>query len=247
MLPKIVPAILTSDIKDLKTKLEKLNGLSDWVQIDILDGKFINNKTIELKDLGKIKRVKKFNLEAHLMVENPEKYFKECQKLKIKRVIFHQEASRNLREILSESEKFKFKTGIALNPRTPITKIKPYLNQIDLVLLMGVNPGFQGQKFIPSVLNKIKNLKKMASEKRKVRLGRTLYENAHTNINPVRNSEGSQRKISNGVKIEIDGGVNISNIKKVVEAGADYLVIGSSLFKNDNVRENLRQLKKAYE
>ena len=207
---KIIPAILTNKIKDLEDKLKKLSGLVDLIQIDIIDGNFINNKTIGLKDLKKIKLLKNFKLEAHLMVKNPEKYFEDCQKLGIKRVIFHIEAVKNLKEILETANKFKFEIGVALNPKTNIEKIKPYLNRLNLILLMGVNPGFQGQKFIPSVLNKIKTIKKVAPK----------------------------------IKIEVDGGINENNIKKVAYAGADYLIIGSSLWKSENIKKQLSKLKK---
>src|SRR3989338_3537702 len=110
---KIIPAILTNKIKDLEDKLKKLSGLVDLIQIDIIDGNFINNKTIGLKDLKKIKLLKNFKLEAHLMVKNPEKYFEDCQKLGIKRVIFHIEAVKNLKEILETANKFKFEIGVA--------------------------------------------------------------------------------------------------------------------------------------
>jgi len=199
---KIIPTILTDDFLDLETKLKQLKGLTDWIQIDIADGKFVNNVSIRLEDLSKTKLAAGFNLEAHLMVLAPEKYFSACQKANVKRVVFHLEAAKKLNDILDKAKKFDFLIGIALNPQTPIAKIKPYLKQIDLVLLLAVQPGFQGQKFLPSVLAKIKNLRKIAPE----------------------------------TKIEIDGGVNPGNIKKIAEAGADYIVVGSYLFRNKKVK-----------
>lgn len=204
---KIIPAILTKDPKDLEDKLKKLKGLVDWVQIDVLDGKFVNNNSIQPEDLPQV-LTKNFNLEIHLMVQNPENYFKECQNIGAKRVIFHAEAVENLHNLLNRAKKFNFKVGLALNPETPVKQIQPYLNQINLVILLGVNPGFQGQKFIPSVLNKIKFFKQLAPK----------------------------------IKIEIDGGINLSNIKQIAKAGADYLVIGNALFGSKNFKERLRQL-----
>lgn len=201
---KIIPAILTDSPKDLKNKLIRLKGLIDWVQIDIMDGKFTDNVSIQIEDLGRIHP--KFNLEIHLMVQNPEKYFQKCQKAKAKRVIFHLEAVQNLERILKEARKFDFQIGIALNPETAIKKIKNYLNQIDLALLLTVHPGAQGQKFIPQVLDKIKEL----------------------------------REISSKIKIGVDGGLNLFNIKKAAETGADYLVVGSGLWETKNIKKSLQ-------
>jgi len=205
---KIIPAILTKDPKDLEDKLKRLKGLVDWVQIDILDGKFVNNKSIQIKDLP-LAVAKSFNLEIHLMVQNPENYFEECHKIGIKKVIFHLEAVKNLEHILKIINKFNFQKGIALNPKTNIAKIQPYLNHVDSVLLLGVNPGFQGQKFISEIILKIKALKKNAPK----------------------------------IKIEVDGGINLSNIKKIAKAGADYVVIGSALLKSKDVKNRLKQFK----
>jgi len=206
---KIIPAILTNKREDLEDKLKNLTGLVDWIQIDIIDDKFVKNNSIQLKDLSKVNDIKNFNLEAHLMVENPEKYFIACQNAGIKRVIFHVEAIDNVHDTLKKAEAFSFQKGIALNPETHIKKMYPYLGNIDVVLLMGVNPGFQGQKFIPSTLNKIKEIKKIAPY----------------------------------IRVEVDGGINIKNIKKIADAGADYLVVGSSLWKSKNIKKQLSKLK----
>lgn len=208
-MPKIIPAILTNNFSDLEDKFKKLKGLTDWVQVDIADGKFVNNVSIKLEDIAKSDIVKNFSLEIHLMVLNPERYFKDCRKINTKRVAFHFEAVDNLKDVLSEAEKFSFQKSLALNPKTSITKVKPYLAKLDVVVLMSVAPGFQGQKFMRQILDKIKKLKKMKPE----------------------------------VKIEVDGGINLSNIKKISDSGADYLVVGSSLFKSGNIKETFKKLK----
>ena len=159
---KIIPAILTNSVEDLCAKLRQIQGAVDWAQIDLMDGKFVNNTSISLKDLSRTKT--KLNLEVHLMVLRPEKFFQDCQKIKIKRVIFHLEAVKKINEILRTAEKYNFQIGIALNPETAVNKVKPYLNKISYILLLSVHPGFSSQKFIPSVLNKIKALKKIAPE-----------------------------------------------------------------------------------
>lgn len=199
---EIIPAILTDSPDDLKNKLIQLKGLTDWVQIDIMDGKFTDNVSIQIEDLGRMHP--RFNLEIHLMVLNPEKYFGECQKAKAKRVIFHFETVQNLKRTLEKARRFNFQIGIALNPETPILKVKNYLNQIDSALLLTVHPGFQGQKFIPQVLDKIRKLK----------------------------------EISPKIKIGVDGGINVFNVKKAAEAGADYLIVGSGLWKSKNIKKS---------
>ena len=214
---KIIPAILTNSVEDLRDKLRQIQGAVDWAQIDLMDGKFVNNTSISLKDLSRIKT--KLNLEAHLMVLRPEKLFSDCQKAKIKRVIFHFEAVNNLDEILRTAEKYNFQIGVALNPETSVSKIKPFLNNnldegalsVCYILLLSVHPGFSSQKFIPPVLKKIKDLK----------------------------------KISPQIKIGVDGGINQENIKKVAAAGADYLMAGSAVFKNGEVRSNIKKLQSA--
>jgi len=204
---EIIPAILTNSFSDLKNKLAQIKNFSDWVQIDIMDGNFVKNISVDILNLKKIRFLK--NLEIHLMVLNPEKYFVVCKALKAKRVIFHFEAVKNISKILKEMKKYSFEKGIALNPKTNVEKIKPFLNQLDVVLLLGVNPGFQGQKFKPVVLGKIKKI----------------------------------RKISDKIKIGVDGGIRLENIKKIVKAGADYLIVGSYLFKSGNIEKTYKFLK----
>lgn len=205
---KIIPAILTKDTADLKNKLEQIRGLTDWVQIDIADGKFVNNTSVALENISHIKLIDDFSIEAHLMVLAPETYFLQCQKSKIKRVIFHIEAVDDVKKVLLKAEKFNFKKGLALNPKTPIKKIMPHIDEIELVVLMSVNPGLQGQKFILQTLDKIRELKKIAPQ----------------------------------MKIEVDGGVNLGNIKMISDAGADYIVAGSNLFESKNIKERFKEL-----
>ncbi len=163
---KIIPAILTENRRDLKNKLKMIVGLTDWVHIDIMDGKFVKNVSVSLHDLKKIKIP--FHLELHLMVLEPQTYFLDCQKLKSKRVIWHLEAAENPLQILKEMKKYNFQKGMALNPGTSIENIKPCLAHLGLVLLLAGNPGFQGQKFNPIVLKKVKDLRKIS---RQIKIG----------------------------------------------------------------------------
>jgi ribulose-phosphate 3-epimerase len=157
---KIIPTILTNDLTDLKNKLAQLEGLVDWVQIDIMDNIFVPNISVAVSDLIGLET--SANLEAHLMIKNPADSFEACKKAGIKRVIFHLEAVDNVEEIIEKLSEFGFEKGLAINPNTPIEAIKPYLDKLDLVLIMSVNPGFQGQKFIPEVLDKVRELKALA-------------------------------------------------------------------------------------
>ncbi|MBI2459734.1 MAG: ribulose-phosphate 3-epimerase [Parcubacteria group bacterium] len=159
---KIVPAILTDNLTDFKIKIKKLASVTDLVQVDIMDGQFVKNNSIALADLKKIKIP--VNLEIHLMVKKPAKYLKTCQELNIKRLFFHLEAVKNPLKILKKLKQYAFAKGLALNPETPVKKVKPYMKYLDSVLLLGVRPGFQGQAFNKIVLKKIKDLKKTSKK-----------------------------------------------------------------------------------
>jgi ribulose-phosphate 3-epimerase len=158
---KIIPAILTDNLGDIKSKLEKIQSVTDWVQIDIMDHTLVDNVTVLPRDISNLALLKGFCVELHLMVKNPETYFEECQKMKAQRVMFHLEAG-NTKKILSKAQTYHFQVGLALNPETPVTHLMPYIKQMDVVLLMSVNPGFQGQVFMLKTLDKIRELKKLA-------------------------------------------------------------------------------------
>ena len=159
MTQRIIPAILTGDPAELKEKLTLLKDHANWVQIDIMDGKFVPNTSVSLFELGEA--YKYFNLEFHLMVEEPEKYFKDCDEMGAKRVIFHCEATGDLKGVIEKSRQYQFHIGAALNPATPVSKLAPYIEKLDAVLLMSVNPGFQAQEFIPDVLKKIVEIRRL--------------------------------------------------------------------------------------
>jgi len=204
---EIIPAILTNNLQDLKRKLEKLIGLFGWVQIDLMDGKFVPNTSIGLEELARVSI--KLNLEIHLMVMNPENFFSQCQRVGAKRVVFHLEATKNPDYVLKQMERFNFQRGIALNPETSPEQLRPYLDRLDSVLILGVHPGFQGQKFIPEVLKKVEKIRKLAPK----------------------------------VKIGIDGGINLENVEIVAKFDPDFLIIGSALFKESNLKQTLKKFK----
>jgi len=156
---KIVPAILTDDPKALVQMISSAEKFCDLVQIDIMDGKFVPSKSINSDDLKKIKT--NLYLEVHLMVLNPENYFKGFKEAGAKRIIFHYEAAPRPKELIDTLKKLKIKPGIAINPETPVTAIDPFLDELDMVLLLAVNPGFYGSPFIPEVLQKARELSQM--------------------------------------------------------------------------------------
>jgi len=159
---KVVPAILTADPAELREGLEVLRNRIKWAHIDIMDGKFVPNTSISIFELGEASQF--FNLEIHLMVKNPEKYFEDCEAIGAKRVIFHAEATDNIEGVLKEMKKYSFQRAIAINPDTSVLTIVPYLNSLDGVLIMSVHPGFQKQEFIEDVVLKIAEIKKHAQD-----------------------------------------------------------------------------------
>ena len=156
---KVIPAILTADEKELKKQLALLKGQSNWVHIDIMDGKFVENTSVNLFALEEARQY--FNLEIHLMAQHPEKYFEDCKEIGAKRIIFHFEATGNLEKVLEEGISYEFQKGIALNPETPLSMIEPVKEKVDSLLIMSVRPGLQGQEFILSALEKAKEARKL--------------------------------------------------------------------------------------
>ena len=157
---KVIPAILASEPEDLFRKLEILKGISEWVQIDIMDGKLVPNTSCAVLALNDVPAP--FSYEIHLMVENPEDYFEDCKSVGAKRVIFHIEGTKDAKATLEQMERYDFEKGIALNPETPASAISPFTKNIDTILFLTVHPGFQGQEFIPQVLEKVRAAKTLA-------------------------------------------------------------------------------------
>ncbi|MBL7054074.1 ribulose-phosphate 3-epimerase [Patescibacteria group bacterium] len=193
MKQKITLAILTNNLTDFKNKIVKIENIVDWIQIDIMDKKFVDNSSVNLNDLINIKL--NFNIEVHLMTLNPEKYLEACKQIKAKRVIFHYEAVNDVSFVLERMNKYDFKKGIAINPNTEVAKIKPFLNQVDAVLFLGVKPGFGGQEFQLPVLAKIKKLRKFNSN---IKIGVDGGINL-TNISEIKKAGADYLVIGSGV------------------------------------------------
>jgi ribulose-phosphate 3-epimerase len=204
----IIPAILTTDIKDAQKKLDELAGLVDRVQIDLMDGEFVNNFSIKPEEVRQLKT--KIDLEAHLMVREPQKWLAYLNPDFFKRVYFHIETAPKPRALIKELKVKGCQIGLALNLETPIAVIEPFVKKIDSVLFMSVTPGRQGQSFSELVLDKVRQFKQKYPDK----------------------------------IAAIDGGVNESNIRSVVSAGADDIYVGSALFKKGKIEKNLNKLRK---
>lgn len=158
----VVPSVLTKDPEDLERRIRILEPLVEVIQIDIMDGEFVPNTSVEVGDVQKVGPQKP--MEIHLMVKHPMEYVQPFADIGAFRIIFHIESDDDAADVIKEIRRFNMEPGIALNPPTPVEKIKPFLNLVDVVLVMGVNPGFQGQKFIPEVLSKVKAIKQIRPE-----------------------------------------------------------------------------------
>ena len=211
---KIATSILNADFNNLQQEILKIqNAEADILHLDVMDGHFVPNLTFGLPIIKQIKDISEIPVDVHLMVSNPQNYLEILADWGIEYVSIHQEVVHHLHRQISVLKSKKVKAGIALNPATPIETIFPILPELDFVLLMSVNPGFGGQKFLPLVYKKIIELKKIAAS-----------------INP-------------DLEIEVDGGVNKDNASKLVEAGADILVSGSYIFGSTDYKKQILSLR----
>jgi ribulose-phosphate 3-epimerase len=198
---KIAPSILSADFSKLGEEiLEVEKGGADYIHVDVMDGHFVPNITIGPLIVEAIRPITQLPLDVHLMIENPDQYIKAFADAGADYITVHVEASRHLHRTIHYIKSFGVKAGVVLNPATPVESIQHIIGDVDMVLLMSVNPGFGGQKFIPEVLPKIRKVRKMAEEK---------------GVN---------------LEIEIDGGVNSETAKLCIEAGANVLVAGSAIY-----------------
>ena len=213
---KIAPSILSSDFSKLGDEVKKLDEFNaDIIHIDVMDGKFVPNITFGMPVIKSIRNYTKLPFDVHLMIEEPSKYIEDFVKAGADIITVHYEADRHIDRTINYIKSFGVKAAVALNPGTPVSVIKDLIPSLDMVLIMSVNPGFGGQKFIPYALNKIKELTKLKEQYNKELI------------------------------IEVDGGVDVSNIKAVAESGAQWVVAGSAVFKDGNIEENIKNLKEA--
>ncbi len=212
---KIAPSILSSDFSKLGEVLQSLNNSgADMVHVDVMDGHFVPNITFGPPVIKKIRQYSSLPFDVHLMIAPVHKYIKDFADAGADIITIHPEATEDLPASIKLIKSLGKKAGVSLNPETPVDKVLPVLNSIDLVLIMSVNPGFGGQSFMSEVLPKVQHLRKVIDEK----------------------------KLS--VEIEIDGGIDFVTGKLAKEAGVDILVSGTTLFKDENnLKNNIDQLR----
>jgi ribulose-phosphate 3-epimerase len=206
----IAPSILSADFNNLGKDIEMLNNSkAEWIHCDIMDGVFVPNISFGIPVVNSVRRITTKILDVHLMIVNPERYITDFKKAGADYLTVHYEACTHLHRTIQEIKSNGLKAGVSLNPHTPVALLKNIISDLDLVLIMSVNPGFGGQSFIENSISKIEELKDMAD----------LY-------NP-------------NLIIQVDGGVDTLNYKKIILAGANCLVAGSAVFKSDNPQKTI--------
>ena len=210
----VAPSLLAADFLQLGQEILMVNeSLADWFHLDVMDGQFVPNISYGMPIIKHIKKLAQKPLDVHLMIERPEQYLSTFRECGADVITVHYETCPHLHRTIQQIQETGAKAGVALNPHTPVSVLENVIEDLDLVLIMSVNPGFGGQKFIYQTLNKIKAVKDMIT---------------------VRNAKAV---------IEVDGGIGLKNAEKVLQAGADVLVAGSSVFKAENPTLAIQQLK----
>ena len=210
----IAPSILAADFGNLQRDCEMVNNSkADWFHLDIMDGVFVPNISYGMPIINKINEVATKTLDVHLMIVNPDRYIETFKNVGADILTVHYEACTHLHKTIQSIKSNGMKAGVALNPHTSAHLLEDVLNDLDLILVMSVNPGFGGQSFIENTYEKVKTLKML------------------------------REKSGSNFIIEIDGGVNDTNAPKLIEAGADALVAGSFIFKSDNPTKTIEDLK----
>jgi ribulose-phosphate 3-epimerase len=212
---KLAPSLLSANFARLEEEIAiAQRGGADWIHIDVMDGHFVPNITIGPPVIRSIRKVSALPFDVHLMIENADRYLEDFAAAGSDIITVHWEACKHIHRTVSKIKELGRKAGISINPATPVGSIQNMLDETDLVLLMSVNPGFGGQKFIPAVLDKICELKRLKEEGK--------Y----------------------GFEIEVDGGINLDNVQTVINAGATVLVAGSSIYSAPSVEDRVCEFKK---
>jgi len=210
----IAPSILSADFADLKKELKRIKASgADWVHVDVMDGHFVPNITIGAPVVKSLKKAAALPLDVHLMISDPEKYWKDFQKAGANIIVFHTETVKNSEKLLKTIKSSGVKAGISIKPKTSVSKIKSLLAFADLVLVMTVEPGFGGQSFMEDMVPKIKSLREIIDEKK--------YK----------------------CIVEVDGGINDKTAKVCVSAGADALVSGNYIFSAKDMKKAVNSLR----
>ena len=211
----LAPSVLSADFLHLAEDIEMINqSEADWFHLDIMDGVFVPNISFGFPVLKDIAKKSAKPLDAHLMIVEPQKFISEFRDLGVYMLNVHYEACTHLHSTVSKIKEAGMKAAVTLNPHTPVELLEDIISELDMVLIMSVNPGFGGQSFIPNSINKIRRLKEMINSK---------------GLNTL---------------IQVDGGINIETGKQVVEAGADVLVAGNAVFKADDPTAMISRMKR---
>ena len=212
----IAPSILSADFGCLNDEVKAVEQAgADWIHVDVMDGHFVPNITIGPAVVESVRKVTKLPLDVHLIIENADAYIKDFANAGSDIITVHVEACTHLNRTIQLIKEQEVRAGVVLNPATPLSSIEEILHEIDMVLLMSVNPGFGGQEFIPSILDKIQNLNDVMSH----------YENS--------------------IELEVDGGIKTENAAEIKAAGASVLVAGSAIFNTQDYKKAIESLREA--